>query len=68
MSYLIDTTYTKFHLGLQIMMNVPQTLHAETVEPVTTQLAHTVAFAQVDGRAQTVPQVMKQPHFCRYTC
>ena len=41
-------------------MNVPQTLHAETVVPVTTQLAHTVAFAQVDGQARTVPQVTKQ--------
>jgi len=45
------------------MMNVPPTLHAETVVPVTTQMAHTVAFAQVDGQAQTVPQVRKHPTF-----
>lgn len=42
-------------------MNVPQTLHAETVELVTTQMAHTVAFAQVDGQAQTAPQVRIYP-------
>ena len=58
--YTIFTTYLKCIIEFQIMMNVTPTLHAETMVPVSTQLAHTVAFAQVDGQAQTVPQVKKQ--------
>jgi len=60
MSSSIVTTCTKFAIDFQILMNVHQTLHAETLVPVTTQLAHIVAFAQVDGQAQTVQQVKKQ--------
>ena len=41
-------------------MNVPPTLHVKTVVTVPTQMAHTAAFAQVDGKMRTVQQVEKQ--------
>jgi hypothetical protein len=51
MCFSVFPTYATFCIELQILMNVPPTIHAETVVPVTTQLVHTVAFAQVDGQA-----------------
>ena len=46
-------------------MNVLPTLHVKTVVTVPTQMAHTAAFAQVDGKEQTVQQVEKSFSFRR---
>ena len=40
-------------VDFQISMSVTIPIRVKTVVPVATQVAHTIAFAQVDGQAQT---------------